>query len=146
MPDRIEKMRLGIIANTGKQLVAGIMPPFLDWLAQEGIDFVLASDLGKIIKVEGYNLAAPTEVAHSVDFVLSFGGDGTLLQTANLIAPSKTPVVGINLGAFGYLAEVNIEQRDNSPVGRELEVQVVPPVFRVVIRDEYRHVSSGYEA
>jgi NAD+ kinase len=40
------------------------------------------------------------------DFALSFGGDGTMLRTLRLALPGLTPVVGINLGRMGYLAEV----------------------------------------
>jgi NAD+ kinase len=44
------------------------------------------------------------EVAY--DFAVSFGGDGTMLRTLRLSLPGLTPVIGINLGRMGYLAEV----------------------------------------
>lgn len=40
------------------------------------------------------------------DFAVSFGGDGTMLRTVQLALPGQTPIVGINLGRMGYLAEV----------------------------------------
>jgi NAD+ kinase len=46
------------------------------------------------------------------DFAVSFGGDGTMLRTVQLALPGLTPVIGINLGRMGYLAEVE-------PVGME---------------------------
>ncbi len=44
------------------------------------------------------------------DCVLVLGGDGTLIQAAGRLAKSKIPLIGINLGTLGYLAEVEKEQ------------------------------------
>ena len=43
------------------------------------------------------------------DVVIALGGDGTMLRTARLCAPADTPVLGINLGHFGFLMAI---QRD----------------------------------
>lgn len=41
-----------------------------------------------------------------VDIIIVFGGDGTLLETASYSSKHKIPVLGINLGSLGFLAEV----------------------------------------
>ena len=41
-----------------------------------------------------------------IDFVLTLGGDGTILAATTLIRDSKVPVVGINLGRLGFLAGI----------------------------------------
>lgn len=43
---------------------------------------------------------------HKVDFVITLGGDGTILNAATLIKDSGVPILGINLGRLGYLADV----------------------------------------
>jgi NAD+ kinase len=45
------------------------------------------------------------EIAQS-DFVIVFGGDGTLLAAARLVAPYGTPILGIHLGHFGFITEI----------------------------------------
>jgi NAD+ kinase len=43
---------------------------------------------------------------HEVDALVGIGGDGTLLQAASLAVEADLPVVGINLGSVGYLADI----------------------------------------
>jgi NAD+ kinase len=43
------------------------------------------------------------------DLLMALGGDGTMLRAGHIAAPSKTPILGINLGRFGFLTEI---QRD----------------------------------
>ena len=45
-----------------------------------------------------------------VDLLAVFGGDGTLLRTARAVREFSVPIVGINLGQFGYLTEVNLNE------------------------------------
>jgi NAD+ kinase len=44
------------------------------------------------------------------DLVIALGGDGTMLRTGHLCAPYHTPILGINLGKFGFLTEVQHNQ------------------------------------
>ena len=48
-----------------------------------------------------------------VDLLISFGGDGTLLDTVTMIKNSNIPILGINAGRLGFLA--NITQEDIVP-------------------------------
>lgn len=41
-----------------------------------------------------------------VDFAISLGGDGTFLKAADRIAPLGTPIIGVNMGRLGFLADV----------------------------------------
>ncbi len=55
----------------------------------------------------------PAEEAYGgVDAILVFGGDGTILESARRAAPSSTPVLGLNLGRLGYMAELEMSEID----------------------------------
>ncbi len=45
-----------------------------------------------------------------VDFVISLGGDGTLLDTVTLVRDKNIPVMGINFGRLGFLASISREE------------------------------------
>jgi NAD+ kinase len=46
----------------------------------------------------------------SQDLLIALGGDGTMLRAGHISAPSRVPILGINLGSFGFLTEI---QRDD---------------------------------
>jgi len=48
------------------------------------------------------------------DLVVSLGGDGTLLETVNLIADSEVPVMGVNFGRLGFLSNLQKDEFRNS--------------------------------
>ena len=58
-----------------------------------------------------------------VDLCIALGGDGTMLRVGHLCAPLKIPILGINLGRFGFLTEVrkqDWEQRARQSSSRRL--------------------------
>ena len=54
------------------------------------------------------------EVAKKADLVIAIGGDGTLLQAARLAAVAGAPVLGVNRGRLGFLADVSPERMRES--------------------------------
>lgn len=49
-----------------------------------------------------------------VDFLLSIGGDGTLLDTMTLVRDSGIPVMGVNLGRLGFLSSISKDEIDSA--------------------------------
>ena len=58
----------------------------------------------------GLQKAATTEqFLQSIEAVISLGGDGTFLSAAHLVKFTEKPVIGINLGRIGFLADIKVE-------------------------------------
>jgi len=74
-------------------------------------------------------LVTPAELAHDIDLAISFGGDGTFLRAAHMCRDARVPVLGVNLGRLGFLAEV--ERHDLGPALRA----VAAGQYRVEERD-----------
>ncbi|MER6394876.1 NAD(+)/NADH kinase [Kitasatospora sp. NPDC059973] len=50
------------------------------------------------------------EMAATADLLISLGGDGTMLRAMRLVAGGRVPVLGVNVGRLGFLAEVDIPE------------------------------------
>ena len=48
--------------------------------------------------------------AFDADFVISMGGDGTFLRAASMVREKQIPILGINTGRLGFLADVNAQE------------------------------------
>lgn len=97
----------------------------------------LASELGERLEGMGAEVevdldgtVALAELADEADVVFSVGGDGTLLGTARRLVGSSTPVIGVNLGKLGFLAEFSAaEVRDYLDGGRPEGWRINPRIM-----------------
>ncbi|MBL7961641.1 NAD(+)/NADH kinase [bacterium] len=111
-------MTFGIIINIQKENVIPILPKFLAWLIEKNYDFVVDQDAEIICKdkklVNKIQFAEEKELAKRSDYLISFGGDGTLLMTARLAGDSAKPILGVNVGKLGFLTEVETKELEQA--------------------------------
>jgi NAD+ kinase len=89
---------------------------FFEELQKEGMTPVIfepfLSEIGNHIKlpdtIERFSCSA--DLSEDVDFIISLGGDGTLLDTATLVRNKNIPIAGINFGRLGFLASIGREE------------------------------------
>lgn len=58
------------------------------------------------------NLYKPLDMANlpPADFIIALGGDGTILSTVRALGKNQIPVIGINMGKLGFLAEFSLDE------------------------------------
>lgn len=102
-------MTYGITGNTGKEALWQPAAELIRWLDTESIPFRLDARVAAGLVTRGLAEAAFCEahatddLAADADIVLSFGGDGTLLNTAHVVGTRETPILGVNIGRLGFL-------------------------------------------
>ena len=74
---------------------------------EANIEIYLEDNSANMISLSGYSL---DELCQKVDFLISVGGDGTLLSVVRKSFKYDKPVLGINLGTLGFLTDISMEQ------------------------------------
>lgn len=74
-------------------------------VVEEELKKQLSQRSSKYKELETYNTA--TSFAKEFDIACSIGGDGTFIKTANYVRDSDVPIIGINLGRLGFLANIH---------------------------------------
>jgi NAD+ kinase len=106
--------RIGIVLKPHQPDALKTLCDLVKWLGNRGITLVggpeiererIEHETGCAIKEVSQN-----ELADSVDLILVLGGDGTMIATARMVGDRELPVVGVNYGGLGYLAEFRIEE------------------------------------
>jgi len=89
---------------------------FFDELTKQKIEPIIFQHFFDQIK-ESINLPAETktfslaeELSEEVEFIISLGGDGTLLDTITLVRNKDISIVGINFGRLGFLASIGRDE------------------------------------
>lgn len=104
-------MTYGIAGNTTKDKLWEPVAALVRWMTLEGHSFRLTKDLSdgllarELIPEQMCRGAQTDRLADTCDIILSFGGDGTFLHTAYEVGDAGTPILGVNIGRLGFLAE-----------------------------------------
>lgn len=89
----------------------------IDALRARDIEVFVHTKLGLLLGEEGYRLPlhgvkAGAMLPEATDVAVSIGGDGTFLRTARWLGGREIPIVGINTGHLGFLAENSVDDTD----------------------------------
>jgi NAD+ kinase len=106
--------RVGIVLKPHQPDALKTMCELVAWLAERDITLLGGPEIerDRIEAQTGCAIqhAEPEKLASKVDLMLVLGGDGTMIATARLMGDSEVPVLGVNYGGLGYLAEFRIEE------------------------------------
>ena len=107
-------MIYGITGNTSKDELWQPVAALVTWLAKHGLPFYLHTNVARGLLERDLVPAAlgrqqsQSDLGDKIDILLSFGGDGTMLRSAHEVGALGTPILGINIGRMGFLADIDV--------------------------------------
>ena len=117
-------MKIAIFGNAMKSETLQEVQHILQFMSDKDVEVYLSQELRQELNLREYagfpemngewseNGRATSEMINAIDFALSVGGDGTFLTSAAAIGQKNIPILGINCGHLGFLAEVQSQDVD----------------------------------
>lgn len=110
-------MKLGIIVNLSKENIINYLSIVIKKFQENNLDFLINETAAlrlqnNKISIKKINICPEEKIYKRSDLLISLGGDGTMLATSFKAMYFNKPVLGINLGNLGFLAEVGMDQID----------------------------------
>ena len=114
MSNKVRKPKsFGIWGNTDKPRFWELLDSIMIWAAENNLKPFLTTRILNQLP-DGFDYEYQTidsaEDFYQTDFLLTLGGDGTMLSAARAVAHRKTPILGIHLGKLGFMAEVTVDE------------------------------------
>lgn len=102
----------GIVANIERTHSREAVTSTIGWLEAHGHEYYLDRKISALIGESDRRSGFSTdrflerhELTARCDYILSLGGDGTMLATVRAVGRTEVPVIGINLGSLGFLTQ-----------------------------------------
>jgi len=106
--------RIGLVLKPHQPDALKTICELASWVAERDISLAGGPEIEReqIKQQTGCSVheVLPDKLAHHVDLILVLGGDGTMIATARMMGDREVPVLGVNYGGLGYLAEFRIEE------------------------------------
>jgi NAD+ kinase len=105
--------RAGVVAKRGLVGATEHLARLESWLRQRAVEITYESDVAALAGGAALGSAqSRDDLPNTVDLIIVFGGDGTLLSMATRIAQTgrDIPILGVNFGSLGFLTETRIDE------------------------------------
>ncbi|MCX8011512.1 MAG: NAD(+)/NADH kinase, partial [Ignavibacteria bacterium] len=112
-------MKFGIIVNSTKPEIVESVVSFLERnVSNRNYKFILSSEtekfLSKSLRKSFSSQKLPSidvnKFKGKIDYLISFGGDGTMLYSAHFAVKANVPLIGVNFGKLGFLADISFDE------------------------------------
>ena len=98
--------RVGLVANTTKPSVRALLRDAVRILIEARCEILADPPTAALAGLAEDAMLPPDRLARSVDLLLVFGGDGTMLRAVREANGARSPILGVNIGRLGFLAAV----------------------------------------
>ncbi len=111
-------MKFGVIANPAKYEVREVLSKTIEWAKKNDISLFIKSEICNETGLNNTDVLQKTQSDEdsikACDIILVMGGDGTILYTARIAKDFGKPILGINSGRLGFMANTQIEDLERA--------------------------------
>lgn len=101
---------IGLIGQSQLPSAAETIQGIYQFLQDQDCNIIVASGTEACLKTSHATIQSMTEVGQNCDLMIVIGGDGSLLQAARYALANNTPILGVNRGHLGFLADIGPEE------------------------------------
>jgi NAD+ kinase len=98
---------VGLVARFDKKKAIKLARDVAEYLEKKGLEVYVEETLAKKMSVKGKSVSLEKM---KTDFIITIGGDGTILRTCGSIPKPEPPILTVNMGIRGFLTEVEPEK------------------------------------
>jgi NAD+ kinase len=106
--------RIGLVGRPGHTGVVETLQRLLTFLATRDVQVILDEKTATLLPGQNLEISSRVKLSLNCDLVIVVGGDGSMLNVAQVMAAHDVPVVGVNRGRLGFLTDIipnEIEER-----------------------------------
>ena len=100
--------KIGVFCKPKAPSATDILGRLIPWLRKQNYHIFL--DTGTAAIINETSSYEKREISQQADLLIVLGGDGTLLSVAQAAHPYNIPILAVNLGSLGFLAEISIDE------------------------------------
>lgn len=103
-----------LVAHASRRQIVTLANQTIDQLREADFEVRMLAAEARDCGTEAVRVFEASEAARDCELVLALGGDGTFLRAAELARPAGVPMLGVNLGHVGFLAEADPRDLDDA--------------------------------
>ena len=98
---------IGLVAHNNSELIQESFDRVIRCLLDQSVDVLVEAETAQVLPAGDLQVLEADALGQRCDLIIAVGGDGNILGTARLFAPLDVPVVGVNRGRLGFLADIS---------------------------------------
>ncbi len=104
--------RIGVIANCSKPEARDVLDRLARKASALGMRLIAAGDTAR--RLPAARRVPESSLRRRIDALIALGGDGTLLHAAHVLKHTNIPILGVNLGALGFLTSITASELEGA--------------------------------
>ena len=105
---------IGVITKPQAESAQQTLLSLFDFLKNQNVKVIIDEQIPDAINTYNFKIASRDEIGKQCDLAIVVGGDGTILNAVRSLSQAHVPLLGVNVGRLGFLADISPEDLESS--------------------------------